>query len=83
MGKAIRDSQKIIDPLFTLEITGIAHSYSSNFLKQWDHLVFGKLLQSRDEYDSLLKSLKNTPSNLEIQENMRTIRELAGYAPKK
>jgi hypothetical protein len=29
----LRDSQKIIDPLFTLEITGIAHSYSSNFLK--------------------------------------------------
>jgi len=29
----VRDSQKIIDPLFTLEITGIAHSYSSNFLK--------------------------------------------------
>jgi predicted NACHT family NTPase len=28
-----RDSQKIIDPLFTLEITEIAHSYSSNFLK--------------------------------------------------
>ncbi|MCY7333246.1 MAG: hypothetical protein LH649_11445 [Pseudanabaena sp. CAN_BIN31] len=29
----LRDSQKIIDPLFTLEITGIAHSYSSDFLK--------------------------------------------------
>jgi len=32
-GSELRDSQKIIDPLFTLEITGIAHSYSSNFLK--------------------------------------------------
>jgi len=31
--RVLRDSQKIIDPLFTLEITGIAHSYSSNFLK--------------------------------------------------
>ncbi len=32
-GYFLRDSQKIIDPLFTLEITRIAHSYSSNFLK--------------------------------------------------
>jgi len=75
--------QSIVEELYARLNNPENHYYMDDsgyetYLKEWE-----KQLKSRDEYDSLLKSLKNTPSNLEIQENMRTIGELAGYAPKK
>lgn len=48
------------------------------YLEEWQ-----KQLKSRDEYESLLKSLKKAPTDLATQQKIHTIGKLLGYAPSK